>query len=96
MTLADRLFMEIDKLKERIVLLEFNNKGLGESCEKHMLTIDELKISLRDISARAKRARDILQSSKTSPGNWFMLSTAEQEALLERIKKNENIYSSMV
>lgn len=96
--LIEKLFNKIDKLNTRISLLEFNNKGLGESCEKHMQTIDNLKVSLVDMIARVKRARSVLQTERIvgeSPSQWFILSTVEQEALLERIKKNENIYSTL-
>lgn len=79
----------INKLNERIKLLEFNNKELGEICEKHMLTIENLKVSLVDIVFRVKRVRNILQT-RPLVGQQFILSTTDQEYLLEKMKKLEH------
>ena len=45
---------EIILLKERIGLLEFNNKGLGDSCEKHMQTINQLVSALKNLIRSAR------------------------------------------
>lgn len=45
---------EIERLKDEIERLRFNNKGLLESCEKHMASNAKLRQSLKDMLHLAK------------------------------------------